>query len=69
MNAYHKTMEKFWLGVAILSLVFAVYKMGQLGLSESLTYFLFPAIAGSLFYARYFIRKRAERESNNDQDQ
>ncbi|GAB5538460.1 MAG: hypothetical protein Salg2KO_05630 [Salibacteraceae bacterium] len=69
MNQYHKIMEKFWLAVAIVSLVFAVYKFGQVGyarLGEVAIYFLFPFLAGFLFYARYFIRKRAERENKNE---
>ena len=65
MNAYHKIMEKFWLVMALLSLLFAVFKLGQSqDFAASSIYFLFPMIAAVLFYLRYYVRKKSERESN-----
>ena len=66
MNQYHKIMERFWLFVAIASFIFAVYKTGEIGIGESMMYYLFPFIAGILFYMRYFVRKRFEKRSGED---
>lgn len=66
MNNYHRIMEKFWLVVAILTFVFGVYKVGQVGLRNALMYLAFPALAAGMFYARYYARKRFEdKEKNN----
>lgn len=66
MNQYHKIMEKFWLVVAILSLIFAVYKLGQTqNVADSAIYFLFPVIATVLFYMRYYVRKKYEGDSHD----
>lgn len=68
MNQYHKIMERFWLIVAIVSFVYAVYMMGKIqDIGESVIYLLFPLVAGLLFYMRYYTRKRYERERGNDQ--
>jgi hypothetical protein len=67
MNQYHKIMEKFWLLMAIVSFVYAVYKSGQAGnFADTAIYFLFPLIAAVLFYLRYYVRKKAENESRED---
>ncbi|MEZ4721567.1 MAG: hypothetical protein R2813_06775 [Flavobacteriales bacterium] len=59
-------MEKFWLVIAILSFVYAVYMIGKQGLSESIIYLIFPLVAGALFYMRYFMRKRFEKGQDDE---
>jgi hypothetical protein len=59
MENYHKIMEKFWLVMAILTFIFAVYKTGEIGISQSAIYFLFPFIGMTLFFMRYYVRKKA----------
>lgn len=67
MNQYHKIMEKFWLLMAIISFIYAVYKSGQTGnFADTAILFLFPLIAAILFYLRYYVRKKAERESGEE---
>ncbi|MDB9708306.1 hypothetical protein OAB13_00255 [Salibacteraceae bacterium] len=66
MKKYNIFMEKFWMIIAIVSFVYGVYSVGKFGLLEAGLYLLMPLIAGTLFYLRYYTRKRMEKE--NDQD-
>jgi hypothetical protein len=66
MNQYHKIMEKFWLLMAIVSFVYAVYMFGKRGLEDSMIYFLFPLVAAGLYYMRYFMRKKFEQRSGDE---
>lgn len=66
MNKYHLIMEKFWLVIAGVSFVFAVYKAGQIGISAASMFFLFPVIAAVLFGMRYFVRKKFEKYKDED---
>lgn len=58
MERYNKFMEKFWLVAAIVSFIYAVYKIGQSGLADAAVFLIVPMGAGALFSMRYFARKR-----------
>lgn len=66
MNQYHNIMEKFWLIIAIVSFVYAVFKIGRDGLENSLILLVFPIVAAALFYMRYFMRKRFEKGQDDE---
>jgi Flp pilus assembly protein TadB len=54
-------LEKFWMVIAILSLIWAIYIAVADSLQISKTYFLLSAIAVALYLTRRFLRKRLER--------
>jgi len=64
MKKYNLIMEKFWLVAAILSFIYAVYMVGKAGLIDAGIYLVMPAIAATLFYLRYYTRKRIEKEED-----
>ncbi|HKK39990.1 MAG TPA: hypothetical protein VJ949_11275 [Cryomorphaceae bacterium] len=58
-------MEKFWLVIAIASLLGVFYFFIVDGVNrQTLTYLIFPALAGAMYAFRVTFRKRFER--NND---
>lgn len=58
-------MEKFWLIIAIVSLLGVFYFFVVEGVNrQTLTYLVFPALAGAMYAFRVTFRKRFER--NND---
>lgn len=67
MNQYHKISEKVWLGIAILTFVFAVYKVGEVGVSDALVYLVMAGAATTMYTLRYYSRKRMEKHRDNDQ--
>lgn len=66
MLKYNIIMERFWLIVAIGTFIFAVYQLGKFGLASSGISFIMALVAASLFYLRYYMRKRHEREQEKD---
>ncbi|MEQ9186264.1 MAG: hypothetical protein RLP15_00910 [Cryomorphaceae bacterium] len=66
MQKYNIIMERFWLVVAIGTFIFAVYQLGKFGLASSGISFIMALVAASLFYLRYYMRKRHEREQEKD---
>lgn len=66
MQKYHIFMERFWLFVALGTLLFAVYQFGKYGFEQSSISFVMAAVAAGLFYLRYYMRKRAEREGDRE---
>ena len=68
MKKYHLIMEKFWLAVAVLTFIFAVYKIGQNGIMQEGINLIMPLIAAALYYLRYYTRKRIEQHQNNKEE-
>lgn len=66
MNSYHLFMERFWLLISIISFVYGVYMIGKFGLAEAGIYLVMPAVAGALFYLRFYTRKRMKNERENE---
>ena len=69
MYKYNLFMEKLWLVIAIASFVYGVYMVGKEGLIDAGIYLVFPFIAATLFYLRYYTRKRIEKEKEQDNEQ
>lgn len=65
----YKILEKFWLVVSIISVVWAIY----IGISDSWViskmYFLLSAISISLFFSRMFLRRRLEKNIKAQENQ
>ena len=58
-------MEKFWMVIAIISLLAVFYFFVVDGVNrQTLAYLIFPALAGAMYAFRLTFRKRFER--NND---
>ena len=58
-------MEKFWLVIAIVSLLVVFYFFVVKGVNgETLTYLIFPALAGAMYAFRITFRKRFERNDD-----
>jgi hypothetical protein len=54
-------MEKLWLAVAIISLLVVIYFFLAEGVNRrTLSYLIFPALAGTMYGFRYAFRKRFE---------
>ncbi len=54
-------MEKFWLVLAILSLLAVIYIFIVDGMSRNnIQYLIFPVLAGAMYGFRSFFRKRME---------
>ncbi|MBT3647537.1 MAG: hypothetical protein HN542_04775 [Flavobacteriales bacterium] len=68
MNKYHKISEKVWLVIAVLTFVFAVYKIGQVGISDALVYLVMAGAAATMYTLRYYSRKRLEKHRDNDNE-
>ena len=67
MNPYHNIMEKFWLVTAIATFLYAVYTIGKSGFdSHAVTSLLLAAAAASLFYSRYYLRKKYENRPKDE---
>jgi uncharacterized membrane-anchored protein len=64
-------MEKFWLLIAVVSLVVVIYLYFQpeRNKGEVLTYLIFPALAGLMFAFRRTFRKRQEKNSQNSSNE
>ena len=57
-----RIMEKFWLVVAIVSLFVVIYFFLAEGIDRrTLSYLIFPALAGVMYGFRVAFRKRFER--------
>jgi hypothetical protein len=57
-----RIMEKVWLVVAIGSLLVVVYFFFDRGINRTtLSYLIFPALAGAMFGFRFAFRKRFEK--------
>lgn len=56
-------MEKFWLALAIVSLVIVIYIFMTSGgiNTDNAQYLVFPALAGLMYGFRKFFRKRLEK--------
>lgn len=67
MTKFNKYIEQFWLVFAIISLVFAIYKAFNNGLSVSYNHFFIPAIAFMWWLFRRGMRKRLERNIGKNQ--
>ena len=61
MKKYNVIMERFWMLMAVVSFIYAVYMIGAKGIIEAGIYLIFPFVAGMLSYMRYFTRKRIEK--------
>jgi len=64
-------MEKFWLVLAIASLlvVFYIYYQNRNNWSaDLLTYLVFPALAGAMYAFRKFMRKRLEKTQGQQEE-
>lgn len=60
-----KIMEKFWLAVALISLLVVFYFFATEGVNRTtLSYLIFPALAGTMYGFRYAFRKRFDRDDN-----
>lgn len=59
-------MEKFWLALAIISLVVVIYIfISDKGLNrENVQYLVFPLLAGLMYGFRTFFRKRMEKNKD-----
>lgn len=61
-------MEKFWLALAIISLIVVIYIfITSKGITrENLSYLVFPLLAAMMYGFRKFFRKRMEKMDNID---
>jgi len=60
-----KFMEKFWLAIALISLLVVFYFFLTEGVNRTtLSYLIFPALAGTMYGFRYAFRKRFERDND-----
>jgi len=70
MRKFSLIMEKFWLVLAIASLLvvfYIFYQNRNNWNSEMLTYLVFPALAGAMYAFRTFMRKRLEKTQNREE--
>ena len=65
-----KVMEKFWLAVAILSLLFVLYIFFESGVinGNNAQYLVFPLLAGDMYAFRKSFRQRMEKNENSEQE-
>ena len=54
-------MERLWLIVGVLGLIYGIYMVNELGFQEAKLYIFYPMIAFALFAMRYGLRKRLEK--------
>lgn len=66
---FFKIREKFWMIVAIASVVYAFYIAFSDSWRMSAVPFILSALASSLYFSRRFMRKRYERYMNNENNQ
>ena len=70
MKNYNKFMEKFWLGVAVLSAIIIGYTFFILEEDSHPTVLVLPFMALIMFFIRRWFRKRVEKDnpanSNDD---
>ncbi len=55
-----KFREYMWLAIAILSAIFAGYKLTVDGVEDGLIFLIVPAVAGLMYKVRRFMRVRIE---------
>lgn len=71
MEKVARFMEFFWLALAILTALGAVYILATQGWAEGSTWLLFPAVCLAMWGYRRFLRKRvaqwAEREGQEQE--
>ncbi len=67
MRKVNIVMERFWLVLAILALLFVIYFFIVDGVnSRTLQYLVFPVLAGVMYGFRVTFRKRLERRDNQN---
>jgi len=66
MKNLNRIMEFFWLGLAILSTLGAIYYVNILGWDEGWYYLLFPAVALMMFLYRRGMRSRLDKWSKGE---
>jgi uncharacterized membrane protein len=52
----NRFMELFWLSIAIVALVMALYMISSRGWANAWTYLLFPLLAGAMYGLRRGVR-------------
>lgn len=57
-------MEKFWLVIAILTSIYGIYMVAQLGLEEAKWYVFFPIVAILFYYTRRRLRLALEKRES-----
>ena len=67
MGTYSKVMIRVWAVIAVATLFFAAYKIGQTSLEESAIYLAFPFGSGVMAYLRYYTHKRLSNHKRNDE--
>lgn len=60
-------MTTFWLVLAVLSLLVALYFMVKDGWRQGSVYLIFPMLAGMMYGFRKFMLKRMDRQNRNEQ--
>ncbi len=66
MEKMTKIMEKFWLGLTIFTLVFALYFIIVDGFNRGSYYLYLPLIAGTMWFFRRLLRKKLEKTKENE---
>ncbi|HKL03513.1 MAG TPA: hypothetical protein VJ911_07545 [Cryomorphaceae bacterium] len=65
MKRVSLVMEKFWLALAIISLLVVIYIFIVDGLNRNnVQYLIFPVLAGAMYGFRSFFRKRMEKNDD-----
>lgn len=59
-------MTAFWLILAILSLLVAVYMISVSGWMEGSVYLIFPLLAGMMYGVRKFMLSRMDKNNRNN---
>lgn len=60
-------MTTFWLILAILGLLVAIYFMVKDGIERGSVYLVFPLLAGMMYGFRKFMLARMDRHNRNEQ--
>jgi len=55
-------LEKLWLIFAIVSTGMAIYRTYRLGFKESYMLYIIGIISTAMFFMRYFVRKKQNRD-------
>ena len=58
----HRFMEVFWLSIAIIALIMALYMIARRGWGDAWSYLLFPLLAGAM----YGLRKKMGNSKEGD---
>ncbi|HEY0977155.1 MAG TPA: hypothetical protein VGE21_06755 [Flavobacteriales bacterium] len=68
MEKVARIMERFWLVLAVLTALWAVYVMATRGMEQGKVWIWFPLVCAAMWWYRRFMRGRMEQWARREEE-